>query len=63
MLGWVNLAMVKILMLVARCDAQLEALALVLGLIAITSIDFGAVRIVGRAGDGPVAVRREDDAW
>ncbi len=59
-LGWVNLAMVKILSL-ALGVTRVEALLIVLGLIVVTSFISDALRIVGRAGDRSGAIRHQDD--
>ena len=59
-LGWVNLAMVKILML-ALGVTRVGGAGHCAGPDRDHFHDLGAVGIMGRAGDGPVAVRRQDD--
>ena len=61
-LGWVNKAMVDILTLILGVT-KLQALMIVLGMIAITSFDFDALGAVGRAGHRRVSVRRSRWAW
>ena len=59
-LGWVNLAMVKILTLTLGVT-KAQALWIVLGIIAADVVHFRSVRAVGRAGDRSVPVRSQDD--
>ncbi len=58
-LGWVNLAMVKILGLILGRQ-QNRGAAHRDGTHRADVIDLNALRIVGRAGDRPVSIRRED---
>ena len=58
-LGWVNLAMVKILELMLGVTKP-EALAIVIGMIALTVIHLHALRTVGRAGHRSFPVRHQD---
>ena len=59
-LGWVNLAMVKILMLILGVS-KLEALAIVRRHDRAHVVHLHALRSVGRAGDRSVPVRHQDE--
>ena len=58
-LGWVNLAMVKILMLILGVE-KWQALVIVVGMIALDLLHLHALRTLGRAGHRCLSVRRQD---
>ena len=58
-MGWVNLAMVKILMMIFGVT-KVQALVIVLGMMLVTAFDLDALRALGRARDGPLPVRAQD---